>query len=189
MKILMFAGSLRAGSLNKKLIRVAKLMADNQNNVETTLIDLQDLQLPVYDGDIEAKGIPESVLKLSKYIAEADAIIISSPEYNASISGALKNTIDWASRTKPMQLAKKQVLLLGASPGEQGAMRGLIHTKPSFETLGNFVYPSVYALPKADKAFDDEGKLVDPQRAERLQKLLNEFIDYAQKKNSPVKNS
>jgi NAD(P)H-dependent FMN reductase len=160
---------------------VAKLIAENHNNVETTLIDLQDLQLAVYDGDIEAKGIPESVMKLSQHIEEADAIIISSPEYNASISGPLKNAIDWASRTKPMKLAKKQVLLLGASPGELGAMRGLIHTKPAFETLGNFVYPLVYALPKADKAFDEEGKLVDSTRHEKLQKLIGEFIEYAQK--------
>jgi len=182
MKILLLAGSLRVDSLNKKLIRVAKLITENQNNVESTLVDLKDLHLPIYDGDIEAKGIPEGVQKLSQLVGEADAIIISSPEYNASISSTLKNTIDWISRTKPMPLSKKQILLLGASPGELGAMRGLIHTKPSFETLGNYVYPSVYALPKADKAFDEEGKLVDPARHERLQKLVNEFIGYAQKK-------
>lgn len=182
MKILLFAGSLRVDSLNKKLIRVAKLMTETHNNVESTLVDLKDLHLPVYDGDIEAKGIPEGVQKLSQLVGEADAIIISSPEYNASISSTLKNTIDWVSRTKPMPLSKKQILLLGASPGELGAMRGLIHTKPSFETLGNYVYPAVYALPKADKAFDQEGKLVDQLRHERLQKLVGEFIGYAEKR-------
>lgn len=183
MKVLLFAGSLRVDSLNKKLVRVAKLILETHNNIETTFVDLKDLQLPVYDGDIEAKGIPESVQKLSQQIGEADALIISSPEYNASISGSLKNTIDWVSRAKPMQLSKKQILLLGASPGELGAMRGLIHTKPSFETLGNYVYPSVYALPKADKAFNEENKLIDPARHERLQKLVGEFIAYAQKQN------
>ena len=146
-------------------------------------MDLKDLQFPVYDGDIEAKGIPENVQKLSQLVGGADAIIISSPEYNASISSPLKNTIDWLSRAKPMQLTKKQILLLGASPGELGAMRGLIHAKPSFETLGNYVYPLVYALPKADEAFDEEGKLVDPSRHERLHKLVREFIEYAQKQN------
>lgn len=182
MKILLFAGSLRKDSLNKKLVRVANVLVKSNKDVEATLVDLQELQFPVYDGDIEVKGIPESVQKLSKLVGEADAIIISSPEYNASISSPLKNTIDWLSRVKPLQLSKKQILLLGASPGEFGSMRALIHTKPSFETLGNFVYPSVYALPKADKAFDEEGKLIDSQREERLQKLVNEFIVYAQKK-------
>jgi len=182
MKILLFAGSLRKDSLNKKLMRVANSLVKNNKDIETTMLDLQELQFPVYDGDIEAKGIPENVLKMSKHVGEADAIIISSPEYNASISSPLKNTIDWLSRVKPMDLSKKQILLLGASPGELGSMRALIHTKPSFETLGNFVYPSVYALPKADKAFDEEGKLVDPKREERLQKLVNEFITYAQRK-------
>lgn len=181
MKVLLFAGSLRKNSLNKKLLRIANLLVQNNQDVETTLVDLQELQFPVYDGDIEARAIPESVLKLSGLVGEADAIIISSPEYNASISSPLKNTIDWLSRVKPLQLAKKQILLLGASPGELGSMRALIHTKPSFETLGNFVYPSVYALPKADKAFDEEGKMVDSARQERLQKLINEFIVYAKK--------
>ena len=181
MKILLFAGSLRVDSLNKKLVRVAKLIAESHNNVETTLIDLKDLQFPVYDADIESQGIPESVQKLSELVGAADAIIISSPEYNASISAPLKNAIDWVSRARPMQLAKKQILLLGASPGDLGAMRGLIHCRPAFETLGNFVYPSVYALPKADKAFNEEGKLVDPARHEKLQKLVSEFLVYAQK--------
>lgn len=183
MKILLFAGSLRTDSLNKKLIRVAKLIIETHNNIETTLVDLKDLQLPVYDGDIEARGIPESVQKLSKMVGEADALIISSPEYNASISSPLKNTIDWLSRVKPLQLAKKQVLLMGASPGDFGSMRALIHTKPSFETLGNFVYPSVYALPKADKSFDEAGKLLDSAKQERLEKLINDFIVYAKGKN------
>lgn len=181
MKILLFAGSLRKDSLNKKLLRVTNILLQSNKEVETTLVDLQELQFPVYDGDIETKGIPENVQKLSRLVGEADAIIICSPEYNASISSPLKNAIDWLSRVKPLQLAKKQVLLMGASPGDFGSMRALIHTKPSFETLGNFVYPSVYALAKADKAFDEEGKLVDSAKQERLQKLVNEFIAYAKK--------
>lgn len=183
MKVLLFAGSLRVESLNKKLVKVAKTLVESNKGVETTYVDLQELQFPVYDGDIETKGIPENVLKLAKLVDEASAIIISSPEYNASISSPLKNAIDWVSRVRPMPMTKKHILLLGASPGELGAMRGLIHTKPSFETLGNFVYPSVYGLPKADKAFDEGGLLVDAQRYERLQKLVNEFIVYAQKQS------
>jgi chromate reductase len=182
MKILLFAGSLRKDSLNKKLLRVTNTLVKSHKEIETTIVDLQELQFPVYDGDIESQGIPENVFKMAKVVEEADAIIISSPEYNASISSPLKNAIDWLSRVKPLPLTKKQVLLMGASPGEFGSVRALIHTRPSFETLGNFVYPSVFALPKADKAFDEEGSLVEPARVEKLQKLVNEFITYAQKK-------
>lgn len=179
MNILLFAGSLRKDSLNKKLIAVAHEMVKSHNNTEATLVDLQLLNFPVYDGDIESKGIPESVVKLSKLVGEADAIIISSPEYNGSISSPLKNTIDWLSRVRPMQISKKPILLLGASPGDLGAMRGLIHSRNPLEALGNFVYPSPYGLPKADKAFDQDGKLVDPARQEKLQKLVDEFLVYA----------
>ena len=180
MNILLFAGSLRTGSLNKKLIGQAKLLLKKSIDIKITMIDLQELNFPVFDGDIESSGIPENVQKLSKIVGESDALIISSPEYNASISAPLKNTVDWLSRTKPLTLSKKQILLLGASPGEFGAIRGLYHARACFETLGNFVYPRPFGLPKADKAFNEEGLLVDSITLEKLQKLLHEFIIYAQ---------
>ena len=82
-----------------------------------------------------------------------------------------------------MNLAKKQVLLLGASPGELGAMRGLLHSKIPFEAMGNFVYPRVYGLPKADQAFGENNKLVDPKRQENLAKLVSEFIEHCKNFN------
>lgn len=177
MKVLLFAGSLRKDSYNKKLVVVANQLLQD-SNIETTVVDLQPLQFPVYDGDIEASGIPQNVQMLSQFVSEADAIIISSPEYNGSISSPLKNTIDWLSRTKPLNLSKKQILLLGASPGELGAMRGLLHSKMPFEALGNFVYPRVYGLPKADQAFGENNKLNDTKRQETLAKLITEFIEH-----------
>jgi chromate reductase len=181
MKVLLFAGSLRKASLNKKLVGVADDVLKKINGVEATVIDLQALQFPVYDGDIEEKGIPEGVTKLAKAIEASDALVISSPEYNGSISGVFKNTIDWVSRVKPMPLTKKHILLLGASPGELGAMRGLLHDRAPLEALGNFVYPQPYGLPKADKAFDQNNKLVDADRLERLEKLIKAFVEHTQK--------
>jgi chromate reductase len=183
MNILLFAGSLRKASLNKKLIGVADKILQKKEGIKTTLIDLQLLNFPVYDGDIELVGIPENVLKLGALIANSDAIIISSPEYNGSISSPLKTAIDWVSRVKPIPLSKKQILLLGASPGELGAIRGLIHARIPFEALGNFVFPQSYGLPKADTAFDENNDLVDAARMDRLAKLIASFTEHCQKYN------
>jgi chromate reductase len=183
MKVLLFAGSLRKASLNKKLVNVAQALLQKIDGIESTIMDLQELNFPVYDGDIESIAIPENVLKLSKAVGEADAIIISSPEYNGSISSPLKNTIDWLSRVRPMTIANKQILLLGASPGELGAIRGLGHARAPFEALGNFLYPQSYGLPKADQAFDENNQLVDPKRLERLEKLISSFIVHCKKYN------
>lgn len=181
MKVLMFAGSLRKDSYNKKLVRVAKKILEKSTDAEATLIDLKEYHLPVYDGDIEMGGLPDGVLKIAEAVKRADAIIISTPEYNGSISSPLKNTIDWLSRVKPMPLEKKQILLLGASPGGLGAVRGILHSRSPFEKLENFVYPDFFGLAHAHEAFDIEGNLKDYAQYERAQKLITSFMVYCQK--------
>src|SRR4051812_26635967 len=97
-KIVAFAGSLRSGSWNKKLIAFA-VDAARQAGADVTLVDLRELALPLFDQDIEdASGLPEGARKLKALLRESDGFLIASPEYNSSITGALKNAIDWASR-------------------------------------------------------------------------------------------
>lgn len=181
MKILLFAGSLRAASLNKKLIRFSDKTLKNKPEHQTMVVDLQSLKIPVYDGDIEATGIPEGVLELAKQVAEAETIIISSPEYNGSISAPLKNAIDWLSRVKPMPLTAKPILMLGASPGALGATRGIAYGRIPLENLGNFLYPQSMGFMHADQAFNEKEDLKDLVLVEKLQKLLNDFLIYSKK--------
>lgn len=178
MNLLVFAGSLRADSCNKKFAREA-LRLIKEMGVDGEFLDLKDYPMPVYDGDIEStSGIPESTRKLGKKIAAADALVISTPEYNGSIPGILKNVVDWISRERPVSLGGKHLLLLAASPGALGGMRSLWHTRQPFEVLGVHVFPGMMALPDAYHAFDGEGRLKDAKTVERLQKLLGEFIAY-----------
>src|SRR5215475_5624821 len=136
-KVLCFAGSLRADSVNKKLAKVA-VAAAKKHNAEVAFLDLKDYPLPIYDGDLEASsGLPENALKLKALFKAHDAFIIASPEYNSSISAALKNVIDWTSR--PMENEKqlecfmgKVVGLMSASPGALGGLRGLVTVRSIF---------------------------------------------------------
>jgi chromate reductase len=178
MKVLGFAGSLRKDSLNKQLLRtVAKL----SSNVDFEIVDLKPLEIPLYDGDIEASsGVPASVKMLADKISAADALVICSPEYNGGISCVTKNTVDWLSRLKPVSLTGKPMLLFAASPGALGGVRTLWHTRVPFEVLGTIVHPDMFGLPKADTAFDGD-KFKEEKTQQRVQDLLNKFYAFAEK--------
>lgn len=176
MKILVFAGSLRKGSFNKMFAREAMRLLSSCE-VATEFVDLQPLAIPVYDGDLEeASGVPAGVKALSEKILAADALLISTPEYNGSIPGILKNTVDWLSRLKPVSLSGKHLLLLAASPGALGGIRSLWHSRQPFEVLGTHVFPEMMALPLAHQAFDEAGALKDAKVAERLGGLLDRYL-------------
>ena len=179
MKILFFAGALRADSCNKKFVREAKRLVDAKGGYQTEFIDLKDYPMPVYDGDIEASsGIPETTVKLGEKIRAADAIVLSTPEYNGSIPGILKNTIDWLSREKNVSLAGKPLLLLAASPGALGGTRSLWHSRQPFEVIGVHVFPGMMGLSNAYNAFDDKLHLKEEKPAQQLQKLLDQFATH-----------
>ncbi len=166
--ILAFAGSLRKESFNKKLVKIAGKGAE-EGGATVIYIDLLDYPLPVYNGDIEeAEGLPPNAIKLKKLMDEADGFIIASPEYNSSISGALKNTIDWVSRKgSPDEVylsafIDKVALILSASPSFLGGVRGLAHLRSILENIHTFVLPKQKIISFANEAFDSEGSLKKP---------------------------
>jgi chromate reductase len=178
MNLLFFAASLRADSCNKKFAREALRIA-RESGVAGEFIDLKEYPMPVYDGDIEAAtGIPAGTAALGKKILAADALIISTPEYNGSIPGVLKNAIDWLSREEPVSLEGKHLLLLAASPGRLGGVRSLWHTRQPFEVLGVHVFPGMMGLSDAYSAFDEQGWLRDELNTAQLRKTVDRFIKY-----------
>ena len=168
-RILIFAGSLRKGSLNKKLARVA-FEALKSAGGDATLIDLADFPVPVYDGDLEAeKGLPENARKLKALMIGHPGLLIVTPEYNSSIPGALKNVLDWASRQEgeePVLAAYKgkTAALLSASPGALGGLRSLVVLRAMLENIGTLVIPQQLAVSRAHEAFSGDGSLKDAKQ-------------------------
>lgn len=178
MKLLSFAGSLRTDSINKRFVREAVRLLGGNPIVRAEYLDLRDYPIPLYDGDVERdQGLPRTVIRLGGKITDADALVVATPEYNGSISSVMKNAIDWVSRLKPMPLAGKHLLLLSASPGRWGGIRGLWHSRVPFEALGVHVFPEMMSLPNAGSAFDEAGH-IGADRAQQLQGLLNAFTDH-----------
>ena len=168
-KILAFAGSVRTGSLNKKLVKIA-MMGAQSAGAQVTYIDLKDFPMPLYDGDFETKeGIPPPAIKFKEALIAHRGLLISCPEYNSSISGVLKNAIDWASRPLPGEaplacFTNKVAGLLSASPGALGGLRGLVHVRSMLGNIQVLVLPEQIAVPKADKAFSADGLLKDAKQ-------------------------
>ena len=166
-RILAFAGSLRRDSFNKKLVKVAAKGAE-EAGASVTVIDLAEYPLPVFDQDLEAaNGLPDEAKALKKLFLEHDALLIAAPEYNSSITAALKNAIDWVSRRegddeKPLAcFAGKTAALMAASPGGFGGLRGLVHVRAILGNIQVTVLPEQVAVPQAHEAFDDNGGLKD----------------------------
>ena len=180
MNVLAFAASLRRGSLNRKLIALAAEIA-REAGAEVELADFREFELPIYDGDIDAaSGLPPGGLALKRRLEAAEALIIAAPEYNYSIAGPLKNAIDWVSRARPMPWRGKSILLMAASPSPMGGIRGLWQTRIPLEGCGALVFPDMFALPHANEAFDEAGRLRDPALAERLQREVVGFVRLAE---------
>jgi NAD(P)H-dependent FMN reductase len=174
-RILAFAGSLRAESLNKKLIKIAVAGA-KAAGAEVTLIDLRDYPLPVFDEDLEAQGRPANAQKLFELFVAHDGLLLSCPEYNSSITGVLKNTIDWVSRRVPGRpglagFVGKTAALMSASPGALGGLRGLVHVRAILGNIEVLVLPDQMAIPRANDAFNADGSLKDPKQLSGIEGL------------------
>lgn len=174
--LIAFAASLRRGSWNRKLLELAVPIArDAGANVDVA--DYHDLIFPAYNADDEqAHGIPEAVQAFGRRLTSSDGLLLASPEYNHSMPGSLKNTLDWISRIRPIPFARRWALLLSASPGKVGGNRGLWHLRQPLEYLGTFAYPDMFSLGEAAKAFTADGQLADPALAARLEKVVRAFI-------------
>ena len=167
-KLLVIAGSARAGSLNRRLAAVAAAMA-GEAGAEVQELDLRALQLPVYDGDLEAaSGVPAAVRPLADALRAADAVLLVTPEYNGFPTPLLINAFDWLSRlgaegNRPAGLAisaGKPVALLSASPGPLGALRSMNFLRQYLQmAFAMIVVPQQFALSRAHEAFDANGAL------------------------------
>ena len=181
-KILVFSGSARTGSLNKKLAAVAARATETAGGA-VTLIDLRDYPLPVYDGDLEAsQGLPENAKRLKRLFVEHRGLLISSPENNASVSACLKNTLDWISRADSdmngsVPYQGKIAGLLAASPGALGGIRGLPHLRQILDTLGVLVLPGAVGVGKADTVFSPEGELTEARYQTSVKGLCERLVD------------
>ncbi|MFO1462464.1 MAG: NAD(P)H-dependent oxidoreductase [bacterium] len=175
-KILAFAGSTREESFNKKLLKIG-VQGARRAGAEVTVVDLRDLPMPLYDGDLEAvQGLPENAIKFKSLLNSHHGLLIAAPEYNSSVTGVLKNAIDWASRTGPNEaplasFSEKAAALLSASPGAFGGLRGLAALRPILNTLGVHVLPNQVGVPRAHEAFQTDGNLKDPKMQANVEKL------------------
>jgi NAD(P)H-dependent FMN reductase len=176
-RILAFGGSLRRDSFNQKLAAIAAQGA-REAGAEVTLIALRDFPMPVYDGDLEdTSGMPEHAKRLKELFRTHDGLIISAPEYNSSITAALKNAIDWVSRSESddepplVAFTGKSAILCAASPGALGGLRGLVHVKAILGNIGVTVLPNQVAVGKAYEAFGPDGALLNEKQAASVKAL------------------
>jgi chromate reductase, NAD(P)H dehydrogenase (quinone) len=190
--ILIFAGSSREQSFNRKLAKEAARLVE-EAGARAAYIELQDLNIPLYNADLEARGTPRDVIALKVLMHQHAGWIIASPEYNGSYTALLKSTIDWASSpakagaecsddeaqnwksgTKPF--AGKVVGLLSASPGMMGGLRSLDHLAPLLRNLQCWLTPQQFALGKAGDAFDAQGHLKDEATVQKVKAVVDQVI-------------
>ncbi len=181
-KILVFAGSARRDSFNRKLAAVAARGAE-EAGAEVTLVNLGDFNMPIYHGDLEeSDGIPAGALAFKKLLLEHDGLLIASPEYNSSISPLLKNSIDWASRAEsddepPLAAYRGKIAaIMSASPGGLGGLRGLVVLRMLLENIGVMVLPKQRAISSAYEAFDEDGDLKDERERKGIHTLAADLV-------------
>ena len=177
-RILGISGSLRKRSYNSALLRAAQELFPEE-------IDIRDIRaIPMYSGDLEDAGVPESVLVLQKQLTDAAGLLLLSPEYNNSMPGVLKNTIDWLSR--PSAAVKnvfrdKPIAITGASPGGFGTVLAQSAWLPVFRSLGARQWSGGRLMvSSASRVFDQNGVLVDESVRQRLEQFIQGFLKFCE---------
>jgi len=185
LRVLVFAASLRKGSVNVALANLAARHAASRGAV-VDLASMREFDVPSFDADMEAHAdVPMGARELQRRLTANDAFVIASPEYNASMPGLLKNAIDWASRFRPQPFHERHGLLMSASPSMGGGNRGLWALRIPLEHLGARIFPDMFSLAVAHQAFAGE-TIADAKLLERFEQNLNAFLDLAEAaKNYP----
>ena len=180
-RLIVFAGSTRRESWNRKLAAVVAGMARDAG-AEVTVLELADYPMPIMDEDLESsEGLPANALKLKDLFKAHDGFLVSCPEYNGSITPLLKNVIDWLSRPREGEgrlacFDGKVAGLFGASPGGPGGLRGLVHVRAILSGIGTHVVPAQYALGGAHEAFNTDGSMTDPAKAKVVRGVVEATV-------------
>jgi NAD(P)H-dependent FMN reductase len=188
-RIVAFAGSLRAESYNRRLVKIA-IAAAEKAGAAVTHADLREFRMPVFDEDLEREqGMPEPARRFKQLLIESQGMIIAAPEYNSSISSPLKNAIDWASRRAKGEASLlayqgKVAGLLAASPGALGGLRGLVTVRSILGNIGVVVLPEQVAVAKAHEAFDGSGNLKDAALQAKVEDVARKVVEVTRKLNS-----
>ncbi|MGO1791892.1 MAG: NADPH-dependent FMN reductase [Oceanisphaera sp.] len=178
LQIVALSGSLRAGSYNSAAIRAAMALAPQDCDIE--LLDIS--QLPLYNEELDGEHAPKAVLALAKKIASADALLFATPEYNYSISGVLKNAIDWLSRQKPQPFSDKPAAIISASMGILGGVRAQYQLRQMMVSMDvHFVNKPEVMIAQAHEKFSELGELNDSQTAEFIEKLMLALTDWTRR--------
>jgi chromate reductase len=179
-RFLVFSASLRADSLNTRLARLA-VSTIEANGGTVDFRPMSDFDTSSYNADVQDEdGFPPGADRFRECLQTNDAFVISSPEYNSSMPGELKNSIDWVSRFSPQPFNEQHGLLLSASPSMVGGNRGLWALRVPFEHLGARIYPDMFSLAQAHQAFDADGGIANPQLQERFEQTIVGFMDLAE---------
>ena len=177
LRVLMFAASLRVESINARLAQLAATVIEGLG-ASVDLATMREFDAPAYDGGIEsADGLPAGAQAFRARLEAANAFVIVSPEYNASIPGVLKNAIDWVSRARPQPFNQRHGLLMSASQSMVGGNRGLWALRVPLEHLGARIYPDMFSLAQAHTAFTDDGNLADQRLQSRFDDTIAGFLD------------
>jgi chromate reductase, NAD(P)H dehydrogenase (quinone) len=175
--VLLFSASSRSDSLNGRLTSLAASVIE-KHGAKADLASMSDFDGPSYDQDVEARdGLPTGAREFHRRLEANDAFLIASPEYNASIPGCLKNAIDWVSRVRPQPFNARHALLMSASPSMAGGNRGLWSLRIPLEHLGARVFPDMFSLAQAHKAFAADGEFVDAQLRARFEQNVIAFLE------------
>lgn len=177
LQFLVFSASLRSGSLNTRLAQLVVKIIES-NGVKVDQASMHEFDAPSFDADAEREsGLPPGAVEFRARLERADAFVIVSPEYNASMPGSLKNAIDWVSRASPQPFNERQGLLMSASPSMIGGNRGLWALRMPLEHLGARIYPQMFSLAQAHEAFTADGVIASDPLQKRFVALITDFID------------